>query len=427
MSMIGHKMLSWLDNRLRAGTGKQDIPFGGVSVILMGDFGQLPPVGDKPMYVSDQVMRQAGQAFWLWCQCGHAGRSWWIGRCSVFIHKSRKNMGPPNLPIAVLMHVLNYLSRQQVPLRLSYIAVQVLLFQPNLSSEGTPFVLEHSQGTNHRSQYRKKRKGNAFAGVQKHAKKVRKTSLKESEITQSTPSSACGQSSSSSKCDEPISASRLKMRPQNSSDCPSNSLDDGETVQSEGYRLVDLKKLSSTLSEAHVCEEGHLNLKENSSMRSGLMSDLSAECSSCSEATSLKTSSSVTNQGQSFDVNRRAVYHSLETGGGYEGLVSFCSIMNMPCISSAAYYKLVDTILVAQEAEAKDEMQQASQRLRDYIFQENGEKNCDDVVVDVAVSFDGTWAKRGFTSLTGVVFVLAVDTGEVLDYHVLSKECRNVQ
>jgi Cdc6-like AAA superfamily ATPase len=31
MSMIVHKMLSWLDNILRAGTGKQDIPFGGMS------------------------------------------------------------------------------------------------------------------------------------------------------------------------------------------------------------------------------------------------------------------------------------------------------------------------------------------------------------------------------------------------------------
>ena len=44
-------------------------------------------------------------------------------------------------------------------------------------------------------------------------------------------------------------------------------------------------------------------------------------------------------------------------------------------------------------------------------------------LVDAAVSFDGTWAKRGFTSLTVVVFVLSVDTGEVLDYHVLAKEC----
>ena len=48
----------------------------------------------------------------------------------------------------------------------------------------------------------------------------------------------------------------------------------------------------------------------------------------------------------------------------------------------------------------------------------------DDAVVDAAVSFDGTWAKRGFTSLTGVVFVLSVDTGAVLDYHVPSKSCQ---
>lgn len=83
------------------------------------------------------------------------------------------------------------------------------------------------------------------------------------------------------------------------------------------------------------------------------MSDLSVECSSCSEARSLKTSYSVTNQRQSFDVNQRVVYHSLETGNGYDGLISFCSTMNMPCMSSAAYCKLVDTILVAQETEAK--------------------------------------------------------------------------
>lgn len=75
------------------------------------------------------------------------------------------------------------------------------------------------------------------------------------------------------------------------------------------------------------------------------MADLSVECSSCLEATPLKTSARITKRGQSFDVNRRAVYHSLETEGGYEGLVSFCSIMNMPCLSLPAYYKQVDTIL----------------------------------------------------------------------------------
>ena len=48
----------------------------------------------------------------------------------------------------------------------------------------------------------------------------------------------------------------------------------------------------------------------------------------------------------------------------------------------------------------------------------------DESLEDIAVSFDGTWAKRGHTSLFGVVFVLSVDTGEVLDYYVLSKYCK---
>jgi len=164
---------------------------------------------------------------------------------------------------------------------------------------------------------------------------------------------------------------------------------------------------------------GSLILEENSSGRNGLIADLSVECSFCLEAKPLKTSYTITKKGQSLDVNRRAVYHSLETGGGYEGLETFCSVMNMPCLSLPAYYKQADTILEALEAEAKDKMKQAGIRIREHILKESGDEVSDDVVdvVDVAVSFDGTWAKRGFTSLTGVVFVISVDTGEVLDYH----------
>ena len=44
--------------------------------------------------------------------------------------------------------------------------------------------------------------------------------------------------------------------------------------------------------------------------------------------------------------------------------------------------------------------------------------------MNIPVSFDGTWAKRGFTSLNGVVLVITIDTGEVSDYHVLSKPCQ---
>ena len=59
------------------------------------------------------------------------------------------------------------------------------------------------------------------------------------------------------------------------------------------------------------------------------------------------------------------MYHSLETGGGYESLSSFCGIMNMPCISKQAYYNQVNIILEAQEAEA--ELLKAGEKLRKLI------------------------------------------------------------
>ena len=43
--------------------------------------------------------------------------------------------------------------------------------------------------------------------------------------------------------------------------------------------------------------------------------------------------------------------------------------------------------------------------------------------LDIAVTCDGTWSKRGFTATYGVVVVIAWDTGEVLYFQILSKRC----
>jgi len=49
-SMIDLKMLSLIDTRLRAICPQNDQPFGGINILLCGDFYQLPPVGGHPLY-----------------------------------------------------------------------------------------------------------------------------------------------------------------------------------------------------------------------------------------------------------------------------------------------------------------------------------------------------------------------------------------
>ena len=65
MSMIGRKMLGAMDERLRqVFPARRGEWFGGVSVALMGDFGQLPPVLNLPMYslLPGQGLSRSGKA-----------------------------------------------------------------------------------------------------------------------------------------------------------------------------------------------------------------------------------------------------------------------------------------------------------------------------------------------------------------------------
>ena len=100
--------------------------------------------------------------------------------------------------------------------------------------------------------FRRKRKGKPFTGVQRHEKKGKQTPSVDSEIPDPTSSASCDQAPSDGEMDQPMSASRLKMRPEGDSTISSESFD----------RLVDLKKLSATLSEAHVCKQGEKTLDQ---------------------------------------------------------------------------------------------------------------------------------------------------------------------
>ena len=47
-----------------------------------------------------------------------------------------------------------------------------------------------------------------------------------------------------------------------------------------------------------------------------------------------------------------------------------------------------------------------------------------DNVVDTGVSVDGTWQKRGFTSLNGADAAISIEIGRVLDGEVMTRYCQ---
>lgn len=104
--------------------------------------------------------------------------------------------------------------------------------------------------------YRKKRKGKAFSGIQRHAKRLKEASV-TSEIDDATPGTS-RDSSAESDTDQPISGSRWKMSLPDSDASSDGSKE--SNFQEQGYRLIDLNKFSSTLSSAHVCKEGEIKL-----------------------------------------------------------------------------------------------------------------------------------------------------------------------
>lgn len=75
-------------------------------------------------------------------------------------------------------------------------------------------------------------------------------------------------------------------------------------------------------------------------------------------------------------------------------------------------------------------MQDAAKRLFEKVKSEQPENivfENDNEIAEVAVTVDGTWQKRGHSSKIGVVFILSVLTGEILDYKIKSLvyfECR---
>ena len=162
-------------------------------------------------------------------------------------------------------------------------------------------------------------------------------------------------------------------------------------------------------------ESSSLCLTETHAKKQGLASMLSVKCSYCKYSNDFCTSVQNSEGNKAFDINKRAVYTMRALGHGHAGLEKFTAMMDMPKpMASTTYDKLVKTIASAVKTVAENTMSEAAEEIRQK----------ETTTVDTGVSCDGSWQRRGYSSLNGVFTAISLVNGKVLDVESMSRSCK---
>lgn len=197
----------------------------------------------------------------------------------------------------------------------------------------------------------------------------------------------------------------------------------------DSFSIIQLQCLIEAFEKAVVCRvckssKSEMKLQKDERKKHGLAEHFILKCSECLHETKFNSSKKVANG--IFEVNKRSVILCNSSKGGRQTLADFCATMNLPApLASASFARHTKSISQVMQQEAEIKMSQAAKRIRKLVLEKNpnADKQDKDGAIPVTISIDGTWHKRGYSSKYGVVIAILVDTGEVIDFEVLSKHC----
>lgn len=196
-----------------------------------------------------------------------------------------------------------------------------------------------------------------------------------------------------------------------------------ETVPSE-YLLVH-KSVWGKLLENVKCGECNSNVELQMRENKGFATKLVIKCLTCgSNCGKTYSSPQITSRSQRppFDINKKMVDAFITAGVGYSCMQTFSSVVGIKGMSMKTYQNHFQSIMKGNELQKQAVLARSHRAVR------QAHVDCDQIlatkdVIDITVSYDGTWHKRGHTSQYGVGLVIDVLTGLVVDFEVLSKFC----
>ncbi|GFX52895.1 uncharacterized protein TNCV_3227631 [Trichonephila clavipes] len=98
---------------------------------------------------------------------------------------------------------------------------------------------------------------------------------------------------------------------------------------------------------------------------------------------------------------------------GFAGAFKLCSTLNLPRLTKTAYKNQEAKLLKVVQEVAEESMIKAATEIVEK------QQNLSSDIVKCGISVDGTWQRRGYTSMNGCVAAISVDTGKVLDIEVI--------
>lgn len=183
-----------------------------------------------------------------------------------------------------------------------------------------------------------------------------------------------------------------------------------------GYRILNFLTVFSALSECVKCKKCDSDIQFSIESTRGLGFKIVVSCSSCNP-TFIPSCPYINT---AYEINTRFFFVMRLLGIGLRGAMKFCGLMDLPPpLRQSTYDMIIDNIHTAASTIAELVLKQAVKEEQEEITKENPGAD----ITKLTVTGDGTWRKRGFTSLYGVAVLIGQFTGKVIDFLVKSSYC----
>ncbi|GFY29074.1 uncharacterized protein TNCV_4722021 [Trichonephila clavipes] len=140
---------------------------------------------------------------------------------------------------------------------------------------------------------------------------------------------------------------------------------------------------------------------------------MTLKCENCDYSFSFCTSEKVN---KLHSINLAFVFGMRIIGKGHSAVKKLCFAINIDVPSKRAFGFLGKKLEFAASNVACNTMKEAALEIRS--------NETDTEFSQCGVSVDGTWQRRGYSSLNGCVSVISIESGKVLDVEFMSKVCR---